>query len=114
MSYMADDPEMGLPSMADDYVDVLPESKRVKTKIKESFNSRNIIRKKAFNPDVIEYFESKVKKNKSLKAIKENVIKQTSLVKAISMIESYLKSQNDKPISIRRSMNESSWVGEGY
>ena len=114
MSYMADDPEMGLPSMADDYVDVLPESKRVKTKIKESFNSRNIIRKKTFNPDVIEYFESKVKKNKSLKAIKENVIKQTSLVKAISMIESYLKSQNDKPISIRRSMNESSWVGEGY
>ena len=114
MSYMADDPEMGLPSMADGYVDVLPESKRVKTKIKESFNSRNIIRKKTFNPDVIEYFESKVKKNKSLKAIKENVIKQTSLVKVISMIESYLKSQNDKPISIRRSMNESSWVGEGY
>lgn len=113
MAYMADDPEMGLPSMADDYTDKMPESKTRKV-IRESFNSRNIIRKKTFNPDVIEYFESKVKKNKSLKAIKENVIKQTSLVRAISMIENYLKSQNEKPISIRRSMNESSWVGEGY
>ena len=54
-----------------------------------------------------------MRKNKSLKSIKEQVVKQTSLVKAISMIEGYLKSQNDKPISIRNRMSEYSWVGEG-
>lgn len=112
MAYMADDPDMGLPSMADDYTDKLPESRRVKSKsvIRESVK----VKPKKFNPDVIEYFESRVKKNKSLNAIKEQVVRQPSLVKAISMIEGYLKSQNDKPISIRKQMSESSWVGEGY
>lgn len=116
MAYMADDPEMGLPSMADDYTDKMPESKKVGRKtIKESGRVINSNKPKfKANRDVIEYFESRVKKNKSLKAIKESVVKQTSLVKAISMIEGYLKSQNDKPISIRNRMSESSWVGEGY
>lgn len=114
MAYMADDPDMGLPSLASDYTDKLPESRKVfkKKMVKES-TTKPVVKRK-FNPDVIEYFESRVKQNKSLKSIKENVIRETSLVKAISMIESYLKSQNDKPISIRRSMNESSWVGQGY
>lgn len=114
MAYMADDPEMGLPSLADDYTDKLPESRKFKPKkFKESVGNK-VVKRKSFNPDVIEYFESRVKKNKSLKAIKEQVVRQPSLVKAISMIESYLKSQNEKPISIRRYMSESSWVGEGY
>lgn len=115
MAYMADDPNMGLPSMADDYTDKMPESRKLgKRVIRESKVKQNFKPKTKINQDVLEYFESRVRKNKSLKSIKENVIKQTSLVKAISMIEGYLKSQNDKPISIRKRMSESSWVGEGY
>lgn len=69
-----------------------------------------------FNSDVKEYFESKAKSNPAIKRIKEQVLKQKSLVNAVKIVESFLSdSDYEKPIRISESYTNNNrfydWVG---
>jgi hypothetical protein len=71
-----------------------------------------VIRNKP-NRDVIEYYENKVKQKPILRKIKEQIVSQNSLVKAVNMIEKYLKNYEEKPYRIMESSNTRhyDWVG---
>lgn len=69
-----------------------------------------------FNSDVKEYFESKAKSNPAIRRIKEQVLKQKSLVNAVKIVESFLSdSDYEKPIRISESYTNNNrfydWVG---
>lgn len=69
-----------------------------------------------YNPDVKDYFESKVKQKPSIKKIKEQVLKQKSLISAVKIVESFLNNSTfDKPIRISENYTNNSkfydWVG---
>jgi len=71
-----------------------------------------VIRNKP-NRDVMEYYENKVKDKPILRKIKEQIVSQNSLVKAVNMIEKYLKNYEEKPYRIMESSNTRhyDWVG---
>lgn len=71
-----------------------------------------VIRNKP-NRDVMEYYENKVKQKPILRKIKEQIVSQNSLVKAVNMIEKYLKNYEEKPYRIMESSNTRhyDWVG---
>lgn len=67
-----------------------------------------------FNPDVEEYFESKVAKKPALKKIREQVLKQKSLVSAVKIVETFLNDADEKPVRISESYTNNrhyDWVG---
>lgn len=64
------------------------------------------------NQDVVKYFESKVKQKPILKAIKERVYSQTSLVQAVKLVEKFLRNESDKPIKLREAFKENTWIGD--
>lgn len=74
--------------------------------IKESFHS--------FKPnnDVVKYFESKVKQKPVLKAIKEQVYSQKSLVQAVKLVEKFLSADIDKPIKLSEAFKQNTWIGD--
>jgi hypothetical protein len=73
-----------------------------------------VIRKKpSQNRDVVEYFENKVKEKPILRKIREQIVSQPSLVKAVNMIERYLRNDEEKPYRIMESVKSRhyDWVG---
>jgi hypothetical protein len=76
-----------------------------------------VIRKKPSlnrqNRDVVEYFENKVKEKPILRKIREQIVSQPSLVKAVNMIERYLRNDEEKPYRIMESVKSRhyDWVG---
>ena len=84
---------------------IIGEKRNAKRFIKESSRSFKS------NPDVVRYFESKVKSKPILKAIKDRVLSESSLVKAVKMVETFLKADDDKPIKLREAFKENTWIG---
>lgn len=112
MAYRSDDEDFGgIPftnyNAEEGYLEKSYKKKKSKNKMKESFNNKN------YNRDVIEYFENKVKDKPILRKIKEQIVSQPSLVKAVNMIEKFLKVQDEKPFKIMESVNNRhyDWVG---
>jgi uncharacterized protein (DUF3084 family) len=69
-----------------------------------------------WNPDVKEYYESKVKQKPIVKKIKEQVLKQKSLINAVKIVESFLNDSDfDKPVRLSENYTNNSrfydWVG---
>lgn len=132
MAYASDDEDFGgVPfsnfNKEEDFLESFNSSGiPTRKKIKESFIIRprqNVVTKSQklkkplqfFNSDVKEYFESKIRTNPSIKRIKEQVLKQKSLVNAVKIVESFLSDSNfDKPIRISESYTNNKfydWVG---
>jgi hypothetical protein len=69
-----------------------------------------------WNPDVKEYYESKVKQKPIVKKIKEQVLKQKSLINAVKIVESFLNDSDfEKPVKLSENYTNNSkfydWVG---
>lgn len=113
MAYRSDDEDFGgIPftnfNTEEGYLEKSYKKKKDKKKMKEF-----VIRKKPqFNKDIVEYFENKVKEKPILRKIREQVVSQPSLVKAVNMIEKFLKTEDEKPFRIMESNNKFyDWVG---
>lgn len=81
--------------------------------IKKKKPMREFVIRNKPNRDVMEYYENKVKDKPILRKIKEQIVSQNSLVKAVNMIEKYLKNYEEKPYRIMESSNSKhyDWVG---
>ena len=69
-----------------------------------------------WNPDVKEYYETKVKQKPVVKKIKEQVLKQKSLINAVKIVESFLNDSDfDKPVKLSETYTNKGkfydWVG---
>jgi hypothetical protein len=69
-----------------------------------------------WNPDVKEYYEGKVKQKPIVKKIKEQVLKQKSLINAVKIVESFLNDSDfEKPVKLSENYTNNSkfydWVG---
>ena len=69
-----------------------------------------------WNPDVKEYYETKVKQKPVVKRIKEQVLRQKSLINAIKIVESFLSDSDfEKPIKLSENYTNKNkfydWVG---
>lgn len=103
LSYQADDEDMGVPFANYDDEDGFLENK--KSKMRESV--------KKIDPFVLEFYREQVKKQPALKKIKEHVIRQSSIVKAVKIVEKFLD-QRDSPIRLKESFTNRNddWVGD--
>jgi hypothetical protein len=117
MAYASDDEDFGgIPFTNYNDESGFLENKSRKTN-KKSKMKEFVIRKKPSlnrqNRDVVEYFENKVKEKPILRKIREQIVSQPSLVKAVNMIERYLRNDEEKPYRIMESVKSRhyDWVG---
>lgn len=74
---------------------------------------RGFLEKRKVNKDVLEYYNSMVVKNPLLEKVKENILKQPSIVKAAKLVESYLNNDNKVKLLEIVSFNKANdWVGD--
>lgn len=66
------------------------------------------------NKDVLSYYNEKVTKKPILKKVKEQILKQGSLIQAVRFVEKFLDGQNDKPVRILESKvsKHHDWIGD--
>lgn len=117
MAYRSDDEDFGgvpFTNYNDEGNYLESKSSKVKKQKSKPKMKEFVIRKKpSYNRDVVEYFESKVKEKPILRKIKEQIVSQSSLVKAVNMIDKYLKNDDEKPYRIMESTKSRhyDWVG---
>jgi len=114
MAYASDDEDFGgIPFTNYNDESGFLENKSRKTNKKSRMKEFVIRKKPSQNRDVVEYFENKVKEKPILRKIREQIVSQPSLVKAVNMIERYLRNDEEKPYRIMESVKSRhyDWVG---